>query len=125
MTNIVRTENPSRLRWAVTLITLFVFCGGLGYGCFVPRHSADKFRQEVEADLPIGTPRSKVEHWLESRNCVLYGIADSNRQLIGIGGRIDNAGPLLDSNTEIRFDFYFDTDDKLTKFSVRTFTYSL
>ena len=122
------SPRPKRhlLRWLLTSLGVFLACGTLGYGCFVPRLSVHQFRHQVAADLPIGTPRKQVEAWLQSRGLVFFGMKQiGNDREVGIGGWIGGTGPALDPNEKISFEFYFDTDDKLERFTARSSTTSL
>ena len=115
-----RKRHP--LRWLLTFLGVFLICSGLGYGCFVPRLSVDRFRSQVEADLPVGTPRK--EDWLRVRQITYWGIENSDRPRM-IWGDLFNTGPLFSSIGQMTFEFYFDGDDKLEKFIVFDATPSL
>jgi hypothetical protein len=113
----------------ILLLLVGLALAGLGYGCFVPRVSMGRLRQEIEEQLPLGTPRKDVENWLKARGILAYTVLDGTRREIGIGGRVHDTGPrilhLLAGPTQIRMYFYFDEQNRLTRFSVDEFTYSL
>ena len=80
-------------RRVLVLGILFALCGCLGYGCFVPRVSEARMKSDIDAALPIGTPRAEVEAWLGERSIKFGDIGQTDektgqRRIIGLMTRI-------------------------------------
>jgi len=92
-----------------------------------PRVSVSVLRARMEAALPPGTPRSQVEAWLASEELGWSDITKvGTNQRIGLGGRIrDIYRSGYGKGTEIRFDVYFDEQDKLVSLTVEQINLSL
>jgi hypothetical protein len=92
----------------------------------VPRVSASGFRSRVEAELPPGTPRDRVEAWLRAEGLSFLPVVDEDRRPVGLCGAVTDVYRVeLLGRTELRFAFYFDSDEKLVEFSLSEFTYCL
>jgi hypothetical protein len=113
-----------RSRRYILILLVGLALAGLGYYCFVPRVSASRLRQEVEEQLPLGTPRKDVEDWLKARGIAYTGIIDRTFREVGIGGWVYNTGPRVPLElvstgpTAIHMAFYFDEQGRLRRLYV-------
>lgn len=91
----------------------------LGYGCKESAHTSDpklrKIDQMLEAQLPNGTPRSRVEFFLSVRG---YNMEDSSRKdlIVALIRQVDT--DTLQPVTA-RVTFHFDAHDKLTSYELQ------
>jgi hypothetical protein len=86
----------------------------------VPRISPDQLRTRISTELPLGTKRSEIEAWLQSRGLSFRDIyAEKSDKRIGLNGEIPHIYRFEWMGSRfIQYTFYFDKDDKLIYFSV-------
>lgn len=116
------TKLPNvRLIMAVfAIILVFVLAVRLCILMNVPRVSVTALRSQIQAELPIGTPRPEVEQWLGKRGFFWNDLGEGpENKVVGLGGRIADIYRMeFMSITYIRFYFLFDGDGKLESWSV-------
>lgn len=102
----------ARLLCALLLFASLIGCGGKGH-TFDAR--LQKIDQMLSAQLRTGTPRGRVEFFLNSRG---YPIQDSPNKsdVVAIVSRIDTK--TLEPETA-RVTFHFDVNDKLVSFDLQ------
>jgi hypothetical protein len=90
------------------------------YGCRSNAHTSDARLQKIDemlnAQLPQGTPRSRLEFFLNSRGYKLEDSVDKN-SLIAVVRQIDT--DTLQPQTA-RVTFHFDLNDKLVSYELQS-----
>jgi hypothetical protein len=96
-----------------------LFVAFSGHGCKSAPHTSDSRLQKIDellnTQLPQGTPRSRVEYFLNSRG---YGLEDSpdKNSLVAVVRHIDT--DTLQPATA-RVTFHFDSNDKLLSYELQ------
>jgi hypothetical protein len=96
-----------------------LFVAFSGHGCKSAPHTSDSRLQKIDellnTQLPQGTPRSRVEYFLNSRG---YGLEDSpdKSSLVAVVRHIDT--DTLQPATA-RVTFHFDSNDKLLSYELQ------
>jgi hypothetical protein len=86
------------------------------------RVSAPSLRRQIEVDLPIGTPRSRVEAWLRAHGLHYSGFVEMNGgRRVGLGGEVSDIPRFFSWSVDLQYYFYFDDEDNLKSFSVDEF----
>lgn len=107
--------------------SLTTVCAVSMYLLVIPSVSISTLRSQVEAELPLGTSRSRVESWLESQKLSWCDIIKhENGQRVGICGTIPHIYRLeFFGESQIDFEFYFDSENRLIELFLDEFTISL
>jgi hypothetical protein len=109
-----RPANPLPLAFLVFFLA-FSFCG-----CKNSTHTSDSRLQQIDemlnTQLPQGTPRSRVEYFLNSRGYKLEDSPDKN-SFIGLVRHVD-----IDTlqPATARVTFHFDANNKLTSYELQS-----
>jgi hypothetical protein len=82
---------------------------------------AKTLRTEIDQQLPLGSPRMKVEEWCARKGATPHSIVNSAGEVIGMGLGIPNEC----DHGVIRIEFHFDSEAKMTRFYVDLFVPSL
>jgi hypothetical protein len=111
----ISTALPSLL--SLTSVVLFLTFSG--YGCRSHAHTSDSHLRQIDellnAQLPQGTPRSRVQYFLNSRG---YKIEDHDKtSLVAVVRHIDT--DTLQPATA-RVTFHFDSNDKLIAYELQS-----
>jgi hypothetical protein len=117
-----------RRRWlwlslSLSLVAICASCGSLIYYNNEPIRAFEHLKQEIEADLPLGTPRADVERWFKNRQITHGDIVDENNRICGLITSLPQRSFL--QTAEIRIALYFDDSNRLKKLHVYRFVPSL
>ena len=120
----IRREKPTWLPAALPLLLSMagaaLFLVFSSYGCKSNAHTSDSRLQKIDemlnTQLPQGTPRSRLEFFLNSRGYKLEETADKN-SLVAVVRQIDTA--TLQPRTA-RVTFHFDLNDKLVSYELQS-----
>jgi hypothetical protein len=88
--------------------------------------SARSLKAEIEAALPEGTPRDKIEAWAHSRcRNVCHILRREDKRVVGLGGEIPQSWIDLISPfpSRVRFEIHWDEDERRTTVSTVEINY--
>lgn len=112
-------QRPCSPAW-VALAFAAVMLLFVASGCKKHSHSSDprlhKIEQALDAKLPPGTPRARVEHFLSSRGYRIENSPDSN-SVVAVVRHIDTE--TLRPAT-VRVIFHFDANDRLITYELES-----
>jgi hypothetical protein len=120
----IRLQKPTWLRAALPLLLSMagaaLFLAFSIYGCKSNAHTSDsrleKIDEMLNTQLPLGTPRSRLEFFLNSRGYKLVDPPDRN-SLVAVVRQIDT--DTLQPRTA-RVTFHFDLNDKLVSYELQS-----
>jgi hypothetical protein len=119
-------RRSAMLRSLLVLVSLIVLCALLSHLMLVPRISMSGFRSRIEAELPLGTDRMRVESWLTAQGFPWSDIIDEDGRRVGICGTLRHLYRLeFFGETQIDFEFHFDRKEQLIEVSVEEVTVGL
>jgi hypothetical protein len=118
-------ESKPRKRWPWMLLAVLVLLAAGGayayFDLFAPAIEASRTRSEIEAQLPDGSPISDVEAWLAARQFKSFNIPGPQPgKRAGIGAKVPRQA--LFRYWELWLEFYFDNNEKLTRYEVTDYT---
>jgi len=64
----------------------------------------DRFELEVRTQLPLGSPRSRVEEFLNQRG-ITFGYDDASGTMTGIVRRVKGSNVVVTKSLQLRFQF--------------------
>jgi hypothetical protein len=118
--NFVWQRAAFRPMLSLAFMILLVAVSGNGCKSSSHTHTSDfrlqKIDEMLNAELPPGTPRTRVEYFLNSRGYKLEYSSDKN-SVVGIVRRIDTV--TLEPATA-RATFHFDSNNKLTSYELQS-----
>src|ERR1700676_3174271 len=115
----IRRRNLATLPTLLPLACVVILLTLFGYGCKSNAHTSDLRLQKIDemlnAQLPQGTPRTRVEYFLNSRG---YKLEDSpgKTSLVAVVRHIDT-DTLQPSPSRVTF--HFDSNDKLLSYELQ------
>lgn len=116
------TWMASALPQLLTFAYVVLFLSLSGYGCKSSAHTSDSRLQKIDkmlnAQLPPGTPRPRVEYFLSSRGYKLEDSPDKT-SLVAVVRHIDT--DTLQPTTA-RVTFHFDSNEKLISYELQSGT---
>src|ERR1700693_4526888 len=116
----IRRRNLATLPTLLPLACVVILLTLFGYGCKSNAHTSDSRLQKIDemlnTQLPQGTPRSRVEYFLNSRGYKLEDAPDKN-SLVAIVRHIDT-GTLQPATARVTF--HFGANDKLTSYELQS-----
>jgi hypothetical protein len=111
---------PSTLRPLLILSFAALLSSLLGYGCRRNAHTSDsrlrKIDEMLNAQLPKGTPMSRVDHFLKSRGYIVEDSPDKN-SLVAVVRHVD---PDTLQPATARVTFHFDSNTNLIFYELQS-----